>query len=85
MHEVKDFCDCCGNPVEAEKLPLTCDPIELSHLGESYPLYFQFIKYCIGLLILMLVVNGIYNIASNAAGGYCDSSGNPSLSDKQGY
>lgn len=38
---------------------------QLYHLGSAYALYFRFVKYCIGLLVVMLIVSGIYGLASN--------------------
>ena len=35
-------------------------------------MYFQFIKFSIGLLVLLLAVSGIFSLITNASGGDCD-------------
>jgi len=60
------LCPCCGLPEEGGKLlPLACDPSELYHIGSGYVLYFIFFKHCIGLLVTILMISGLYNMYTN--------------------
>ena len=59
-------CICCGLPEEGgELLPLTCDPSALYHIGSGYVLYFVFFKHCIGMLVTITMVSGLYNLYTN--------------------
>jgi hypothetical protein len=42
------------------------DTKDLDFLGAGYPLYFDFLKYCIYILILLFLSTGAYNFFSNA-------------------
>ena len=45
---------------------------KIYHLGSGFALYFQFIKFSIGLLVLLLAVSGIFSLITNANGGDCE-------------
>jgi hypothetical protein len=67
----REQCGCCGHHVENERLPVKCELKELAHLGASFPLFFQTIKFAILMLFIMLAVMGCYALVSNVAGGDC--------------
>jgi len=56
------------------KIPLCAGLDAIYHLGSGHVLYFRFVKYAVGILILMLVVGGFYNLGTNVAQGDCSSS-----------
>lgn len=45
------------------------DVIELSFLGSGYPMYFEFIRFCILLMAVLLFFNGLYGLITNGAYG----------------
>jgi len=50
---------------------LFCDPIELSFLGAGYPLFFNYLKFCIKVLLISFLVSGLFNLYTNSKGGDC--------------
>jgi len=66
-----ETCPCCELPLDGEKIPLKADLSELYHLGSGYPLYFQFIKYSIALLVLLFIGGGMFGIITNGFGDSC--------------
>ena len=54
-----------------------CDKNEkLAYLGPGYPLFFLFLKYCIAILSLFLLISGLYALYSNHTGTFCSTPGN---------
>lgn len=58
-------------------LPMSCSPSELSHAGDSIPLFFEYCRFCVQLLALMFIASGIYSFITNMIknDSYCDSTG----------
>jgi len=69
--EIREACPCCQLPLKGEQIPLSANLSELYHLGSGYPLYFQFIKYSIALLILLFIGGGMFGIITNGFGDSC--------------
>ena len=46
-------------------IPITEDNLILNFLGSGYPLMFEFIKYCIYLLISVFLTSGSFNFFAN--------------------
>jgi len=67
-------CQCCGLPITGKQIPLAASLEKLAHLGSGYPLYFNFTKYAIGMLLMMFFVGGIYNLVTNIETGDCSDS-----------
>mmetsp|Transcript_24055 Transcript_24055/g.21071 ORF Transcript_24055/g.21071 Transcript_24055/m.21071 type:complete len:204 (-) Transcript_24055:2239-2850(-) len=67
----REVCHCCNLPVDGELIGYCDELSNLFHLGSAYALYFRFLKYCMGLLICVLVVHGIFSMASNVAENDC--------------
>ena len=44
---------------------MNCDRVDLAEFGTGYPLYFEFVFYCIIMLTIMLVFLGLYSMISN--------------------
>ena len=70
-------CPCCRMHIEGQPLPLNCKleclyKVGNNPLGSGYGLYFYFVKHCIILLIILLAVNGIYNLFTNLSQEDCD-------------
>jgi len=68
----KDVCPCCGLQYKGTSVPLTGSLYRLYHLGSGYTLYFKYIKYAIGFLVVLLLVTGIFNLVTNLMSGDCD-------------
>lgn len=45
---------------------------KLYHLGAGFPLYFMCIQYSVGILLLLFLITGIYNIVSNSYAKDCE-------------
>ncbi|KAL4466070.1 hypothetical protein ABPG74_004307 [Tetrahymena malaccensis] len=69
--EPKEFCRCCGYVVERKQLPFSIDPQQLNFLGSGYPLFYNFIIYCIFMLFTLFMISGGYNLFTNYLGNYC--------------
>ena len=65
-------CDCCGNAYDLKRLDVSCDRADLYHLGAGFPLYFEFIVFCVVLLILILLIGGIYDFVTNMIKDDCE-------------
>lgn len=59
------------NYKEGEPIPLTAELDQLYHLGSGFALYFRFIKYTIGMLVLTMLISGIYNLVTNSISDGC--------------
>lgn len=68
----REVCACCGLSVEGDPVPLTASLDKLYHLGAGFPLYFMCIQYSVGILVLLFLITGIYNIISNAHAKDCE-------------
>lgn len=60
-----------GRPVEVKPLPLCSSRFDLNFLGPAYPMYFQFLIFALGLLLLMFLFSGAFGIYSNYQGDFC--------------
>ena len=60
-----DVCDCCGYPVENQLIPVCCQNKDLLFLGSGFPLFFEFMKYGIAMLFMIMLIAGLYNISTN--------------------
>ncbi|EAR84792.2 transmembrane protein, putative (macronuclear) [Tetrahymena thermophila SB210] len=69
--ETYEICPCCDNQIEKQSLNLFDDPIKLLFLGSGYPLYFDFIKQCIYIMIIILLISGGFNLYTNQLGKEC--------------
>lgn len=65
-------CPCCGFKIHRKKLSLWCDISEFSFLGSGYPLFFIFIKYCLYLLLTILIINGGLSAYIYMSGSFCE-------------
>ncbi|CAK88674.1 unnamed protein product (macronuclear) [Paramecium tetraurelia] len=62
-------CPCCLKWTEKAPLSMKVSPLKLSFLGTGVPLFFDFIKQCITILIIMFCTSGDYNLITNIAFG----------------
>ncbi|CAD8059583.1 unnamed protein product [Paramecium sonneborni] len=63
------ICDCCARQVPNHLIAIGCNNRDYSFLGAGMPLYFEYIKSCILMLLIMFVTSGDYNIITNIAFG----------------
>ncbi|EAR89313.2 phage head-tail family protein, putative (macronuclear) [Tetrahymena thermophila SB210] len=63
------ICQCCGQFVQKEHLSIKHDILQLSFLGSGYPMYFEFLKFCIILQTILFFLNGLYGLLTNGAFG----------------
>ena len=78
-HKLAELCPCCGYVVSRIKISVFCDTMDLSFLGSGFPCFYNFIKYCLVMLMLLLSLSGIYNIYTSYGGTYCN---HPDLVDQ---
>ncbi|KAL4453973.1 hypothetical protein ABPG74_003856 [Tetrahymena malaccensis] len=71
VQDCKEFCQCCGYPIDNQEISMFCDNEELSFLGPGIPLYFGFIKACLVLLTITALIYTIYGMILNHLGSYC--------------
>ncbi|CAD8107052.1 unnamed protein product [Paramecium sonneborni] len=62
-------CPCCLQWTEKSALSIKVNPLKLSFLGTGVPLFFDFIKQCITILVIMFCTSGDYNLITNIAFG----------------
>ncbi|CAD8115595.1 unnamed protein product [Paramecium primaurelia] len=62
-------CPCCLKWTEKTTMSMKVNPLKLSFLGTGVPLFFDFIKQCITILIIMFCTSGDYNLITNIAFG----------------
>lgn len=60
-----DVCECCGLPTENDLLDLCCDKVDLGFLGPGFPLYYEFIHFCVYALLGIFFIQGLYTIITN--------------------
>jgi len=71
ISDLKDFCACCGKPVNKTTVPMSIPRKELGFLGPLFPLYFKYLLYCILICCLLFVIN-IYSLVNNYNGKGCE-------------
>jgi hypothetical protein len=70
-HEERETCPCCGYEVDRDDIPYFSSVMKLGFLGSGFPLFYNFIIYCIFILFIQLTVKGGYNLVTNVMSGYC--------------
>jgi len=68
---VLETCKCCGYVIEREELPIFSPIDNLSFLGSGFPLFYNFIIYCIMILFIFYFMSGGFNMATNYLGTFC--------------
>lgn len=66
-----EICPCCGHQVAKLRLEVCGPTMQLSFLGSGFPLFYNFIVYCIFILFVNLIIKGGYNLITNLMGNYC--------------
>ncbi|KRX03774.1 hypothetical protein PPERSA_04282 [Pseudocohnilembus persalinus] len=61
----QNYCKCCARVSDRQPLPMCTSLNNLAHLGPGYPLYFDYIKFCIVLLLCQLLTSGAYSLFTN--------------------
>ena len=46
--------------------------MDLSFMGSGFPCFYNFLRYCILMLVACMSISGIYNIYTNYKGNFCD-------------
>ena len=69
---VIDTCPCCGSPFDNQKVPLCENHNKLDFLGPGFPLFYEFLIFCIICIFLLLCIQGIYGLATNPNGHACE-------------
>ena len=67
----KNLCVCCGYVIDRTPLKYTVDTQQLNFLGSGYPLFYNFIIYCIFILFALFMISGGYNLFTNYLGNFC--------------
>lgn len=66
-----ETCPCCGFEIERKIIGYWEPPNSLSFLGSGFPLFYNFMKFCILILLVQLCIKQFYNIYTNYHGTYC--------------
>lgn len=66
-----DVCPCCGSPFDNQKIPVCVKHNELDFLGPGFPLFYEFLIFCIVCIFLLLCIQGIYGLRTNYDGNAC--------------
>lgn len=61
-----ELCDCCGCPIKNQQLALCCDRFDLFFLGSGFPLFFDFMIWGLGLMLMIFLISSIFGLASNS-------------------
>ena len=56
-------------------MPLCAENDELRFLGSGFPLFYNFLKYCMLIRVVLLASNGGYNLYTNYKGTFCTEEG----------
>jgi hypothetical protein len=59
---VEDVCPCCARYRHVTPFKLTTPTKDLSILGIGVPLFFQYIKYCMNILMTLTIIYCFYNL-----------------------
>ena len=46
--------------------------MDLSFMGSGFPCFYNFLRYCIMMLVTCMIVSGIFNIYTNSQGTFCE-------------
>ena len=68
--ETKRTCRCCGYQIERTNLPISCNLEDLKFLGSGFPLFYNYVKYCLLILTVLFLTTSVYNIVTNVAYGH---------------
>ena len=66
-----DVDEMSGRPIYNDRLSACCKPDELSFLGPSYPMYFQFLVFTWSVLGVFILTTGLFSLISNFLGDFC--------------
>ena len=69
---VIDVCPCCGSPFDNQKISLCENHNKLDFLGPGFPLFYEFLIFCIICICLLFCIQGIYGLATNPNGHACE-------------
>jgi len=66
-----DYCEDCGLPANNELIDLCSGRIDLADLGAGFPLYYEYMVFCMVLLVLLFALVGIQGMVANHQGELC--------------
>ena len=70
ISDLKEFCACCGKPVNKTAVKLSIPRRELGFLGPLFPLYFKYLLYCMLVCFMLFIIN-FYSLVANKNGDAC--------------
>ena len=65
---VDGICPCCSYRIEREPIGICDSEINLDFLGAGYPLFYNWMRYCIYILAIFFLSSGVFNLFSNFYG-----------------
>ncbi|KAL4476129.1 hypothetical protein ABPG74_009862 [Tetrahymena malaccensis] len=71
-NDFEEVCECCGYELNRQPIGLFVPSIQLGFLGSGFPLFYNYIQYCIIMLTCLLAIQGIPNLIYNYKGNFCD-------------
>ncbi|EGR31304.1 hypothetical protein IMG5_113410 [Ichthyophthirius multifiliis] len=69
--EIQEICQCCGYEINRVSINLMVNIQELGFLGPGFPLFYNYIRYCVLMLFFLFLIQGIPNIVFNNQGHFC--------------
>jgi hypothetical protein len=69
----QDKCPCCGLPTQLQELSLCCSRRSFNLNGPGIALYFDFLVYCVEILVVYAAVACGFNLWQNIEGDRCGS------------
>lgn len=68
---VIDVCPCCGSPFDNQLVPLCENHNKLDFLGPGFPLFYEFLIFCVVCIGLLFLIQGVYGMSTNPDGNGC--------------
>ncbi len=66
-----DVCPCCGSPFDNQKISICVKHNQLDFLGPGFPLFYEFLIFCVLCIFLLFCIQGIYGLSTNPDGEAC--------------
>lgn len=67
--DFQDVCPCCHYPLSPKRFPLCMNIMEMSELGEGFPLYYDLAKWLMAAMAVVMLVVGVYCLVENYEAG----------------
>lgn len=66
-----EACPCCYGYIEKEQVGYCQNTRELAFLGEGFPLFFNFLRYCLVMLVALILDDAIIGVLISFSENHC--------------